>query len=819
MGEANRTRAGDYVIAVMMVAIATVLQALAIRFGGVNLPLILYYPLLAGAAWATSFGFGTAATVASALLVWTLFLSDPSAYTEPLSIRVIRLGAFVIIGVLVCAGASMLRHARLTNERARRREAAARARLEAVLHALPHGVIAIDAQRRITHLNAAAADLVGCPLDGTIGRPVHDVLRLCDSDGRSVRTAPLDRALGGAAATCRHWLHSPGRGGLVPVAGIASPIGGARGDIDGAVLLLRDEQTQSDRRDAHRGHGELGEHGERGERSAHDEREGREGREGRQEHKEHEEHEEHEERARVDASRLPHALVDASPDAIVGIDREGRIVSWNPAAQRMFGYDEREAIGRELDSLIAMRWLKREPAVKTFDGVRGPLDLLCVNRDGRRFRVTASAGLVRGDAFARVALSLTLRETGEQRRRDLRARRSLQGARDARDQAHTSNRLKDELLATVSHELRTPLNVIYGWVEVLRNSGDKTLQQQAIDAIDRSARSLTRMVGDILDASSLSTGKLRLDLMPVDIVRLFSDTVDAFQTAAAAAGIALRFDCTVVACVVSGDAERLRQMLSNLVSNALKFTPGGGTVTVALARDDAHAVLRVSDTGQGIAPEFMPYVFDMFRRADDSPASSRRGLGLGLSIVRHIAQLHCGSVAVDSEGRNRGATFTVTLPASPSFAGAMAWSAAPADGGRDPLALHAQRVLIVDDDATTRASLTAALTTFGATVAIAASGREALKVAADMQPSVVLSDLAMPDGDGFWLLDALRRGAKGNSGESHEGRDVRVLAVTAHAGLADERRVREAGFDGYLRKPIDVRQLAREIERVTKRDG
>ncbi|MBY4668789.1 PAS domain-containing hybrid sensor histidine kinase/response regulator, partial [Burkholderia contaminans] len=524
-------------------------------------------------------------------------------------------------------------------------------------------------------------------------------------------------------------------------------------------------------------------------------------------------------RSRADASRLQRAVVDASPDAIVGIDTDGRIVSWNPAAQRMFGYDESHAHGRMFESLVAMRWLKRKPLVESFDDMHaavGPIDLLCVRRDGRRFRATVSAGAVRGDVRASVALALTLRETGAQRRRDLRAQRSLQGARDARDQADTSNRLKDELLATVSHELRTPLNVIYGWVEVLRNSGDSALQQQAIDAIDRSARSLTRMVGDILDASSLATGKLQLDAMPVDVVRLFSDSVGAFQTAASSAGIVLEFDCAVSTCVVSGDAERLRQMLSNLVSNALKFTPTGGSVTVGLARNDARVVLTVSDTGQGIVPAFLPYVFDMFRRAEDSPASSRRGLGLGLSIVRHIAQLHGGSVTVESAGRNRGATFTVTLPAGWQPVGAMAWGSAHLDGHRSPLTLDTHRILIVDDDPTTRESLTAALTTFGAAVAIASSGREALAVAADLRPTVVLSDLAMPDGDGFWLLDALRRAGM-NVGGGPAG--VRVLAVTAHAGLADERRALEAGFDGYLCKPVDVRELADKIVRVTKQDG
>ncbi|MPV60799.1 hybrid sensor histidine kinase/response regulator [Burkholderia sp. HI2761] len=768
MIEIARPQAGNYATAVMLVAIATVLQTLAIRFGGVNLPFVLYYPLLAGAAWATSFLFGIVSTVVSGLLVWTLFLSDPAAYTAPLPERLVQLGTFMLVGALVCAIASMLHHTRVTNDRASRREAAARRQLEAVLGALPHGVIATDTKGRLTYLNAAAAQLVGCQADDAVGRPVRDVLRIVDHEGRRVPTTPLDRALGGAEATSdRHWLQA-GDGEPVPIVAVASPLGDADGNLDGAVLLLRDAGAD---------------------------------------------------RARVDASRVQHAVVDASPDAIVGIDAGGRIASWNPTAQRIFGYDEADARGRRFDTLIAPRWLRLNPLAKSFDAMRepvGPLELLCVRRDGRRFRATVSACPVQGDARACVALSLTLRETGAQRRRELRAQRSLQGARHAREQADTSNRLKDELLATVSHELRTPLNVIYGWIEVLRNTGDHALQHQAIDAIDRSARSLTRMVGDILDASSLATGKLRLDATPVDVVRLFSDQVGTFQTAASSAGIMLEFDCDVSACIVSGDAERLRQMLSNLISNALKFTPAGGSVTVRLAREDTHAVLTVVDTGQGIATEFVPYVFDMFRRADDSPASPRRGLGLGLSIVRHIAQLHGGRVTVASAGRDRGTTFTVTLPAGWQPGGALAWGIVHAGSRRDALVLDTQRILIVDDDATTRASLTAALTTFGAAVAIASSGREALAMAADMRPTVVLSDLAMPDGDGFWLLDALRRGTtNGDNGPL----DVRVLAVTAHAGLADERRALEAGFDGYLCKPVDVRELALKIAHVTKRDG
>ncbi|WP_043175311.1 PAS domain-containing protein, partial [Burkholderia ambifaria] len=351
MSEIARPQAGNYATAVMLVATATVLQTLAIRFGGVNLPLILYYPLLAGAAWATSFLFGILSTVLSGLLVWTLFLSDASAYTGSLPERLVRLGTFMLIGVLVCAIAARLRHARLTNDLAYRREAAARRQLDAVLQALPDGVIATDAQGRVTYVNAAAVALAGGALDDATGRPVRDVLHVFDRDDRRVQPTPLERALAGAhALSDRHWLHGADGSPRVPIVEAASPIVDAHGNLDGAVLLLRDAGT---------------------------------------------------ERTMAEVSRLQRAVVDASPDAIVGIDREGRIVSWNPAAQRIFGYDEADARGRPLETLVAMRWLRRNPLADSFDAMRkavGPLELLCVRRDGRRFRATVSAGPVRGDA-------------------------------------------------------------------------------------------------------------------------------------------------------------------------------------------------------------------------------------------------------------------------------------------------------------------------------------------------------------------------------------------------------------------------------------
>ncbi|WP_027783016.1 MULTISPECIES: hybrid sensor histidine kinase/response regulator [Burkholderia] len=505
-------------------------------------------------------------------------------------------------------------------------------------------------------------------------------------------------------------------------------------------------------------------------------------------------------------------VVDASSDAIVGTDAERRITSWNPAAARIFGLDAAQAKGRDVVTMIAPRWLRRHAVPASFADLRapvGPLDVLGVRRDGARFRATFVASPILDAQGNCAGLSLTLREAGERRRNERYHLRSLRGARDARVQADASNRLKDELLATVSHELRTPLNVIYGWVEVLRNADGQGFAQQAVDAIDRSARSLSHMVADLLDASSLATGRLRLERVPVDLVRIVRDATRELDATAQANGLVLSTAYAMPACVIPADGERLRQVLSNLLSNAIKFTPPGGRVNVSLTRAGERVRLSVSDTGQGIAPEYLPHLFDTFSRPEGAFTSPKRGLGLGLSIVRNIAQLHGGEVVATSAGAGRGTTITVTLPAG--------WDDDPvaqpssAKGKPATAALDGQRVLVVDDDATSRTSLAAALETMGARVSTARSGHDALDAVERQQPSVVLSDLAMPDGDGYWLLDRIRHLPNG-------GGHLPVVAVTAHAGKTDRHRVMAAGFDAYLCKPVDMPTLASVIVDVVPND-
>ncbi len=363
-------------------------------------------------------------------------------------------------------------------------------------------------------------------------------------------------------------------------------------------------------------------------------------------------------------------------------------------------------------------------------------------------------------------------------------------------------RLKDEFLATVSHELRTPLNAIVGWVHVFRSPNvPPELAAQAADAIDRNAQRQVRLIEDILDVSRIVTGKLRLEQKPLDLALIIEAALDVIQPTAAAKQIHVSADL-VRPAPMSGDADRLQQIMWNLLSNAVKFTPRGGRVRVRLEDEGDAYRIEVTDSGSGIPRDFLPHIFEAFRQADGSMTRKHGGLGLGLAIARHLTELSGGRIEADSEGPGAGATFVVVLPRpageirrQPSAdAGAAAWPR-----------LDGVRVLLVDDDEDTRQVLSALLQAQGAdtrTVASVADARTELK---RRVPDVLITDLAMPQEDGYALLHFCRQH------DSALMRELPIVALTAYAGEQARHNVMRAGFDGYLAKPIDPGAVSRTI--------
>jgi len=375
-----------------------------------------------------------------------------------------------------------------------------------------------------------------------------------------------------------------------------------------------------------------------------------------------------------------------------------------------------------------------------------------------------------------------------------------------------ANRLKDEFLATISHELRTPLGAILTWTRLLRRADlEVATLERGIDVIERNAKAQAQLVGDLLDMSRIITGKLRLELQPIDVRAVVKTALESVAPVAQAKAIEITSRVPPTAVPVIGDAERLQQILGNLLGNAIKFTPRSGRVTLALERSETKVEISVSDTGKGISPAFLPHVFDRFRQADSSTTRSHGGLGLGLAIVRKLALLHGGSVHADSPGEGLGATFTVTLSLAPQAANALGQAAAPSwverpsvspsDATVAPTALDGLRVLVVDDDADGREAVALVLAGAGAEVSTAASVRLALNAIDHWLPDVVVSDIAMPLEDGYVFIERLRRLM------AERGLHIPAVALTAYARAEDRARALAAGYLEHLVKPVEPAHL------------
>ena len=515
-------------------------------------------------------------------------------------------------------------------------------------------------------------------------------------------------------------------------------------------------------------------------------------------------------------------MVESVKDyAIFRIDPRGYIESWNAGAASIKGYKAVEIVGKHFSIFYPQEDIDRDKPgfeltvaeeVGRFEDEGWRL-----RKDGSRFWanviITAlkdEEGILRG--FVKVTRDLTDRKYAEEQRLKL-AREQV-----ARAEAEAANRAKDEFVATVSHELRTPLNAILGWARIIRNSKlDEQGFSRALDTIERNAKLQVQLIDDLLDVSRIISGKLRLTVIPLELAPVIEAAIDAIRPAAEAKNIRLQAMLDSNTGLVSGDPDRLQQVVWNLLSNAVKFTDKGGRIQIRLEHFNSHVVTTVSDTGKGIPAEFLPYVFDRFRQADSSITRLHGGLGLGLAIVRQLVDLHGGSVRAESPGEGQGATFSFELPLIIAHGSGRleaeeesSKSALQVGFDASPV-LEGLSVLVVDDDADARELLRAILEQRSAQVTTAASAAQAYETLEWLSPDVIISDIGMPGEDGYSLIRNVRLK---EARERHGWKPA--IALTAHARVEDRLRALSAGYQAHVAKPVEPAELVAVIASLVR---
>ena len=504
------------------------------------------------------------------------------------------------------------------------------------------------------------------------------------------------------------------------------------------------------------------------------------------------------------------ALVESAEDAIISKNLEGIVTNWNPAAEKLFGYTAAEMLGKSLTILVPtdhpdeenqiLKRIRRGERIEHFETQRR-----C--KDGKIVEVAQTISPVRDNLGRVIGVSNITRDITNQRRGELRERDALRQAQDARRQAEEANRAKDEFLAMVSHELRTPMTAILGWSRMLANGKlDKDGERRAVETIDRNARSQAQLIEDLLDISRIVSGRLRIEFKVVDMAVIIAAAVEAARPAAEARQIRIQTTLSSVAGPIRGDAERLQQVIWNLLTNAIKFTPRNGHVRIELDRVESQVELRIVDDGIGIKQEFVRFLFERFSQADSSITRSGGGLGIGLAIVKSLVELHGGVVSAFSDGEGKGSTFTVKLPVSAvrqEQRYSLPHPEVPQLAMTNHEALVGLKILIVDDEPDTCDLLRFILNKGGAIIETAGSADAALRIYDEFQPDILISDIGLPRVDGYELIRILRE-------ERHSG--IPAVALTAMARIDDRLKALSAGFQMHIPKPVEPTELVSVVE-------
>ena len=509
------------------------------------------------------------------------------------------------------------------------------------------------------------------------------------------------------------------------------------------------------------------------------------------------------------------AIVEATPEFIMILAPDGLLEFINQAGLQMIETESESTIrGASVHNLIApehrAEWIARHARICAGERLSWEFELIGF-KGTRRWMESHAVPLPLPDGRIgqmSVTREITPRKLLEQEREAL-----LQSERSARSEAERASRLKDEFLATLSHELRTPLNAILGWSQILNMTSEQEDLEQGLEAIQRNARAQAQLIEDLLDMNRIISGKMRLNVQPTDLATVIQGAIESVAPAAAAKNIQLRQVLDPHAHAVSGDPTRLQQVIWNLLTNAIKFTPKGGKVDIVLERVNSHLEVTIIDTGIGISPEHLPIIFERFRQVDSSSTRVHGGLGLGLSIVKQLVELHGGTIRAKSAGEGLGSTFSVMLPLSPIRGGedrVHPETHKPSNFDAGKLDLAGIRVLVVDDEPDSRVLVERVLAQCGAVVVTASSANDGLEKLREFRPHVLVSDIGMPITDGYQFIRDVR------SLEETEGGRTPAVALTAFARSEDRMRAMLAGYQVHVAKPIEPQELAVTVRSLSR---
>ncbi len=644
--------------------------------------------------------------------------------------------------------------------------------LATTLASIGDGVIVTDSQSRVTFLNPEAERLTGWTNANAEGRPLSIVFRIVNERTRRVAENPVEKAirLGTIVGLANHTMLLREDGAEFLIDDSAAPIRDNDGSLFGVVLVFRDVTEQ---------------------------------------------------RKLYEAREHLAAIVQYSGEAIATKNLEGIIQTWNSSAEKLFGYSADEIIGKPVTILIPPDRLSEEEEIlsRLRRGLPAErLETIRLKKDGTALSVAVTVSPIKDPEGEVIGASKLIQDITERNRLETQRQQLLDREQSLRAQAEAATRVKDEFLATVSHELRTPLNAILGWATMLHKGNlEPAITSRGIESIERNAKAQAQLIEDLLDISRIISGKVRLDIKPVILTRIIDEALDAVRPAAEAKSIRLNVDIDPSADQLRADPARLQQILWNLVSNSIKFTAARGEVTVRVLRSASTAQISVSDTGDGINPEFLPYVFDRFQQADSSATRKHGGLGLGLAITRHLVEMHGGTIEAHSDGEGHGATFTIKLPipavypqTSPTRDGGnLDRYSTPRESNEAPN-LQGLKILAVDDSNDTRELLSVVLEDCGATVSTASSVREAFDLFNDWKPDVLVCDIGMPELDGYAFIKAIRKLPP------EQGRDIPAIALTGYARVEDRSRALQAGYQMFVPKPIEAPELCSIIANLVR---